>query len=564
MTTKHAPFPLATALRDGLKNYSWKTFRADLTAGAIVSLVALPLSMALAIAVGLPPRHGLYTAIVAGMAAAIFGGSRFQVSGPTAAFVVIVAPIVKDMGLHGLIWCQLLAGLFLILMGSLRLGRLVHYVPYPVVTGFTAGIAVTIAMLSLNDFMGLGIANLSGPFIAKATMIAEHLPAMKWPDIAVGMATLLGIVFFPKLTHKIPAPAVGIALGAGAAFLLSHYGLGVETLNTKFSYVDAKGITQQGIQPYAPVLHWPGGSDPLFAFPSWDEFRRIFSAALVVAALAALESLLSSTVADSMTRTHHDPDAELNGIGIANIFSGLASGIPATGAIARTAANIQAGAKTPLASFIHALLILVYVLTLAPYISFIPMAALAALLLVVAYRMSHIHQCIRIFRLAPKSDTAVMLISFFLTVFIDMVAGVMVGMMLATLLFMKRIADFSTLSISSHKKPDDFHGKVPKGAMVYRFEGPLFFGSINRTLEGADYIDSEITKLVIDLSSVPMIDMTGMFGIKTFLMTVAQPGRKIFVCGEGKITNRIRRKIKGEPFAASVRFTPHVKDALES
>lgn len=564
MHRKKQPFPIATALRAGLKHYTLKTLREDLIAGLIVSLVALPLSMALSIAVGLPPRHGLYTAIVAGFVAAVLGGSTSQVSGPTAAFVVIVAPIVKQYGLHGIIWCEIMAGMMLVAMGSFRLGKLIHYVPYPVVTGFTAGIAVTIGTLALNDFLGLGIEHLSGHFVDKAAVIIQSLPYMRGSELIVGMITLITILYLPRLTTKIPSPAAGIALGTLAAWLMARYGFEVETLNTRFSYLDDAGLSHHGIQPYPPKLHLPGSGDELFAIPSYDEFQTLFSSAMVVAALAALESLLSATVADSMARTHHDPNAELNGIGFANIFCGLAAGVPATGAIARTAANIHAGCKTPVAAASHALFILLYVVTLAPWISYIPMAALAALLITVAWRMSHFHQFVRIVRIAPRSDTVVLLSCFFLTVFIDMVAGVAVGMVMAALLFMKRISDFTNLHVSTSEKPDITHGKLKPGTMIYRIEGPLFFGSINKTLEGADYIEDDIKKLIVDLTHVPMIDVTGMLGMKTFLMSVIHDGREVYLCGERDVTGRIRRKIAGEPFARHVHIMHTVHEALKA
>lgn len=564
MRTKKAPFPIALALRAGLKHYNARTLRDDLIAGLVVSLVALPLSMALSIAVGLPPRHGLHTAIVAGFIAALLGGSTSQVSGPTAAFVVIVAPIVKTYGLHGIIWCEIMAGAMLMLLGTLRLGKLIHYVPYPVVTGFTAGIAITIGTLALNDFLGLGIEHLSGHFIDKAYTIFVNLPHMRVPDFAVGFVTLATIFLLPRLTTKIPSPPVGIAIGTLLAYIMSRYGLHLDTLNTRFNYTDIAGVVHPGIQPYPPVFHLPGSGDPLFAIPNYDEFQALFRSAMVVAALGALESLLSATVADSIARTHHDPNAELNGIGFANIITGLAAGIPATGAIARTSANIHAGAKTPIASATHALFILLYVVTLAPYISYIPMAALAALLISVAWRMSHAKQFWRIVRIAPKSDTIVLLSCFFLTVFLDMVAGVSVGMVMATLLFMKRISDLSRLHVSTSDKPDVTHGKLPKGTMVYRFEGPLFFGSINKTLEGAEFVEPDIAKLIIDLTHVPMIDVTGMLGMKTFLMTVANRHREVYLCGERDVTDKIRRKIAGESFARHVHVAHTVSEAIKA
>lgn len=426
-------FPLATALRHGLKHYSKNDFRHDLAAGLVVSLVALPLSMALSIAVGLPPQHGLYTAIVAGIVAAVLGGSATQVSGPTAAFVVIVAPIVTDLGLHGIIWCQILAGFFLICLGVFRLGRLVDYVPHAVTTGFTAGIAVTIATLSLNDFFGLHIEKLGEHYIDKASAIIGNMPNLAWNELAVGATSLLGIVFFPRVTKIIPASVAGIALGTAVAWILSKTGSPVETLYTRFSYDLPDGGTGQGIPPYPPVFHLPGSDGTLFKIPDIAELKILLKPALVIAALGALESLLSATVADSMTKTKHNPDAELNGIGVANICSGLVAGIPATGALARTAANIHAGAKTPLAAVIHALFILFYMMAFAPYISHVPMAALAALLLTVAWRMSHAHEFIAIARKHATKERILLVATFILTVLIDMVAGVSAGMILAGL-----------------------------------------------------------------------------------------------------------------------------------
>lgn len=449
-------FPLATALRVGLKDYNILTFKDDLIAGLVVSLIALPLSMALAIAVGLAPQHGIYTAIVAGIAAALLGGSMTQVSGPTAAFVVIVAPIVSDLGLHGIIWCQIFAGILLIALGTARLGKLITYVPYAVTTGFTAGIGVVIGTLALNDFFGLGIAQLKGDYIQKVMTLAEHFPAMRLPELAVGLVSLLTIVFFSKITKKIPSPVVGIALGTLLAWVFARNGVQIDTLGTRFSYETAEGL-KHGIPPYPPTFHLPTfAPDSLLTIPGYAEFKKLLGPSLVIAALAALESLLAATVADSMAGTKHDPNAELNGIGIANILSGLASGIPATGAIARTATNIKAGGKTPVSSVIHALLILLYVLTLAPYISYIPMAALAALLLNTAYHMSHIKQFIHLVRTGVKSDVIVLIGCFLPTVFIDMVAGVTTGIVLSFFFFMTRKGELAKTARAEKENLKDF------------------------------------------------------------------------------------------------------------
>lgn len=554
---KTRPFPIATALRASLKTYDRQTLRADIIAGLIVSLIALPLAMALSIAVGLPPEHGLYTAIVAGIVTAICGGSTTQVSGPTAAFVVIVAPIVSKYGLHGLIWCQIMAGAILIALGMLRLGKFVNYVPYPVVTGFTAGIAVTIGTLALNDFFGLGIAQLEGHYIDKVKTIVSALPQMRLPDLAVGAATLAGLIFTPRIAPKIPAAVAGISLGFITAWVLQQSGFAVDTLLSRFSYIDAAGVSQAGIPPLAPRLHMPGDGD-LFAIPDYAEFKMLLMPALVIAALAALESLLSATVADGMARTRHDPNAELNGIGLGNIFSGLAAGIPATGAIARTAANIHAGAKTPMASIFHALFLLLYVLTLAPYISHIPMASLAALLLGVAWRMSHAPQFIMILKLAPRSDSVVLMTCFLLTVFVDMVAGIAVGMVMASLLFMRRIAVLTDISVHTSDTDDN----VPADTLVYRIDGPLFFGTIGKTLESsiATLPDTD-RKVVVDLTHVPMIDMTGMMAMTVFLNSLARSGRDVVICGKAHVTDKVLLKLHGSAAEGRVHAVRRLKDA---
>lgn len=557
MPAKQRPFPLATALLSTLRTYNLHTLRADVMAGLIVSLIALPLAMALSIAVGLPPEHGLYTAIVAGIVAAVFGGSTTQVSGPTAAFVVIVAPIVAKYGLHGLIWCQIMAGAALIALGMLRLGKFVNYVPYPVVTGFTAGIAVTIGTLALNDFFGLGLGQLEGHYIDKLAAITAQLPHFRWPDLAVGLVTLAGLTFTPRLFPRLPAAVVGISLGIGCAWVLQQSGFAVDTLLSRFSYTDAAGQTQAGIPPYAPSLHLPGDGK-LFAIPDYAEFKSLLMPALVIAALAALESLLSATVADGIARTRHDPNAELNGIGLANIFSGLAAGIPATGAIARTAANIQAGAKSPLSSVFHAVFLLLYVLTLAPYISHIPMAALAALLLGVAWRMSHAPQFMMILRLAPRSDSVVLMTCFLLTVFIDMVAGITVGMVMASLLFMRRVAVLTDISVHTSDSDDN----LPPHVLVYRIDGPLFFGTIGKTLESSLAAPQTTDrKIVVDLTHVPMIDMTGMMAMTVFLSSLAADGRDITVCGKTHVTDKILLKLRGSPAEGRVHIVHRLKEA---
>lgn len=428
-----ALFPMGWALRQSLqKGYHWQDFRADLGAAFVVSLIALPLSMALAIAIGLSPEHGIYTAIVAGIAAALLGGSLFQISGPTAAFVVILIPIVSELGLRGIIWCQILAGAMLVMLGFMRIGQHIHRMPNAVTVGFTTGIAVVLATLSLKDFFGLKMSTITPHYIDKVTDLIEQLPQFNWQETSVGIGTLLLVVGGRRWIKFIPAPMLGVIVGAIMAGIFNLLGYPLATIGSEFSYTSTDGSTHMGVPPFAPALHLPTfAPGSLLTIPTFAELKILMVPAFIIAALVALESLLSATIADKLTKTKHQPNAELKGIGIANILSGLATGIPATAAIARTATNIHNGARTPIASALHSVLILLYVLIFSPIICFIPMASLAALLLVTAYHMSHIKQFINTLRSSPLSDRVVLLSCCLTTIFVDMVAGIGVGVLLA-------------------------------------------------------------------------------------------------------------------------------------
>ena len=455
-----------------------------------------------------------------------------------------------------------MAGVMLVCMGVTRLGKLIHFVPYPVTTGFTAGIAVTIATIALNDFFGLGIENLTGHFPEKAAAIIGRLSSMKTHETLVGVATLVTIFALPKIAPKIPGPVAGIAVGTLLSWLFAKNGTPVETLFSRFSYATPAGEVLRGIPPYPPVLHLPGGDDSLFRIPDYQEFMTLLLPAFVIASLAALESLLSATVADSIARTKHDPDAELSGIGIANIFfrpCGRRSRDGRVGAHRREHPRRRENAggrhyPCRAAAVLYGHAVGLY----QPYTDG-GIGGVADIC-----RMAHWPQFIRIVHLAPRSDIFVLVTCFLLTVLIDMVAGVTIGMVMASLLFMARVADTTHLHISHPGKPDIAHGKLPKGVMIYRVEGPLFFGSIDKMLEGADAIEDDIKKLVIDLMHVPMIDMTGMMGMKTFLLTVAQADREVTICGHKDVTSRIRRKIADMPFARHVHMMNSVEAALKA
>lgn len=558
-------FPIATALRQSITGYNISTFKNDLLAAFIVSLVALPLSMALAIAVGLPPQHGIYTAIVAGVLVPVLGGSIWQVSGPTAAFVVILAPIVSELGLRGIIWSGIIAGFILIGMGVAKLGRLINYIPYPVTTGFTAGIAVVLATLSLNDFFGLGIESLNGEYIEKLSLIAGHITSLDIYTSIVGIVTLLLLFTAKRLVKFLPSAVIAIFVGTIIAILFSSMGHDVATIGSKFGYTSAAGDFVAGIPPYPPVLNMPTFTEnSLFTIPSLEEFRGLLFPAFAIAILAALESLLSATVADSMAGTKHNPNSELSAIGLGNILSALASGIPATGAIARTATNINNGAKTPIASSMHALFIMGYVLLLAPYIGYIPMAALAALLIHTAYRMSHYKQFIRTVQIAPRSDVFVLIICFTLTVFIDMVAGVGVGMVCAAFLLINRITDLTQIEVEGNGDGTSTTArKLPHGTMLYRIRGPLFFGTIEKAFDRYNFTHDHVNRFILDITDVPLIDMTGLVAMKSMLASIAKEDREVHIISNSPdVVKKIKKKINDHRICKYVHFYGSVEESL--
>lgn len=552
-------YALRTTLRQG---YSLKTFQHDIIAAMVVSLVALPLAMALAIAIGLPPQHGIYAAIVAGIITPLFGGSAMQVTGPTAAFVVIVAPIVTQYGLRGLIIAEILAGIVLLIVALARLGRLIAYIPYPVTTGFTAGIAVVLGTLAFNDFLGLGIEKLQGSYVEKLSTLIAHLNHTQWQEVLVGGVTLLLIILTGKKFPKLPAPIFGIAAGTLLGYALHRYGLDIATIGNRFHYETAMGM-KAGIPPFPPEIHFfTNEPDKLFTWPSYQELRELLTPALVIAALGALESLLSATVADNVTGTKHNPNHELFGVGLGNIASGLVAGVPATGAIARTMTNINAGAKTPIAAILHGIFIMAYVLLLSPLISYVPMASLAALLLVTATRMSHYKQFFHTLRIASRSDVTVLLVCFSLTVFVDMVAGVAAGMILACFLFMQHISSLMETALTAGGQKDaPMDVALPEHVMIYHINGPLFFGTVERAFDRYSFIHDHITVLIMDMEHVPLIDISGLVALKKLITSVVKDGHTVILCGKKRV---IKQVLEGMPeeAARSVKSTLRLEEAI--
>jgi len=520
---------LRAALRHG---YSGSDLRSDLLAGVVVGIVALPLSMALAVASGVAPQHGLYTAIVAGAVIAALGGSMVQVSGPTAAFVVLLAPISARFGAGGLVVATLMAGAVLMFMGILRLGGLIQFVPYPVTTGFTAGIAVVIATLQLKDFLGLTVERMPEHYLERVAALARALPTIQWDDLAVGAFTLAVLLLWPRITRKVPAPLVALSIAGVVAFLVTQWvpGFEVATIRSRFQY-EIGGQIFRGIPqlPPLPVLPWhlPGPDGRPLGL-SLALLRDLAPSAFAIAMLGAIESLLSAVVADGMTGGSHDPDAELMAQGTGNLIAPFFGGIAATGALARTATNVRSGARSPLASIFHALFVLLAVLALAPVLGYLPMASLAALLLIVAWNMSEIKHFLHALRVAPKSDVLVLLTCFTLTVVFDMVVSVTVGVMLAALLFMRRMAEVSGVRLVDQHP---LLTGLPKSVLVYEVAGPLFFGAAQKAMSALHRVPTGVKVVLLDLSSVPAMDATGLVSLETAVERLQALGIYVVLAG---------------------------------
>lgn len=527
--------PFATALRAKLRGgYNLAKLQADLLAGITVGIVAVPLAMALAIGSGVPPQYGLYTAIVAGLLIALTGGSRFNVSGPTAAFIVILHPIAVKYGLGGLVTAGWMAGIMLIGMGLARMGRLIQFIPYPVTTGFTSGIAVVIASLQFRDFFGLHLAGQPEHFLERLWLVGQALPGAHLPDFLIGALTLALLVFWPRLKIALPAPLVGIVLATLLAWLLGRYvdGFEVATIASRFSYLKA-GQTLPGIPPFLPqfVLPWwlPGPDGQPLGL-SLGLLKDLLGPAMAIAVLGAIESLLCAVVADGMTGTKHDPDAELIGQGIGNTVAPFFGGIAATGALARTAASIRAGARGPLAAVFHALFILLVLVALAPLLGYLPMAALAALLLLVAWNMSELKHFRHMFQVAPGSDILVLLVCFGLTVVFDMVIAISVGVVLASLLFMNRMAELTGSKLVESDHPH-LETPLPEDVRLYEVSGSLFFGAAEKAMSALHDIGTRPRAVIINIEGVTVMDVSGLVELDSAIERLQSDGILVAVAG---------------------------------
>jgi SulP family sulfate permease len=490
--------------------------QANVLAGLTVGVIALPLSMALAIASGVAPQFGLYTAIVAGLVIALTGGSKVNISGPTAAFVVVLLPIVHQYGVGGLLMSGMMAGVILILMGVGKLGRLIEVVPYPVTVGFTAGIGVVIATFQIKDFLGLNIESMDRHYFEMLSQIIHALPSIHWQETLIGALTLSILLIWPKFRSKVPGHLVALLVGSVSAWLLTHFvpSFSVATIGSRFTF-EINGLSGHGVPPLLPVFEWPWnlpGADGNPIGLSFELVRELLPAAITIAILGSLESLLCAVVADGMSGKKHEPNDELIGQGIGNIVVPLFGGIPATAAIARTAANIKSGGSLPLASVIHAIFILLSILFIAPVLSYIPMASMAALLLVVAWNMSEAKHFIRTVKIAPRDDVTVLLLCFSLTVIFDMTIAVAVGMGLAAMLFIRRSITLTQSSVVEH---DHSGQNLPASVIVYDINGPLFFGSAQKALKTISIVRPEVRVVILDMTEVMMMDMSAIIAMES-------------------------------------------------
>ncbi len=521
------------------EGYRAADLRADVLAGLVVGIVALPLAMALGIAVGVAPQNGLYTSIVAGVVVAALGGSRLQVTGPTAAFIVILAPITARFGVAGLLLCGLLGGLMLIGMGVARLGQLIEFIPYPVTTGFTAGIATVIATLQVKDLLGLQLARTPDRFSDRIAAMWQARGTAHPGELAIGATTLALLLLVPRLTRRVPAPLIAIPVAALVAAALNQLwpGHAVATIASRF-HASVGDHVVRGVPPLPPLPMWPWQAPGPGGLPfvlSWRTLKELVPGGFAVAMLGGIESLLSAVIADGMAGTRHDPDAELLALGIGNVVTPFFGGIPATGAIARTATNFRSGARSPIASIVHALTVLVAVIALAPLIGYLPMAGLAALLLLVAWNMSEVKHFGHILRVAPRSDVLVLVTCFALTVVFDMVVAVSAGVVLAALLFMRRMAEITQARLIDAGDHVATRGEIPDGLRdrigVYDIAGPLFFGAAQKAMASLGATGTKLRYLIISLDRVPVMDATGLVALESAVAALLKRGCAVTLAG---------------------------------
>ncbi|EIE5114366.1 C4-dicarboxylic acid transporter DauA [Escherichia coli] len=531
------------------EKYTAARFTRDLIAGITVGIIAIPLAMALAIGSGVAPQYGLYTAAVAGIVIALTGGSRFSVSGPTAAFVVILYPVSQQFGLAGLLVATLLSGIFLILMGLARFGRLIEYIPVSVTLGFTSGIGITIGTMQIKDFLGLQMAHVPEHYLQKVGALFMALPTINVGDAAIGIVTLGILVFWPRLGIRLPGHLPALLAGCAVMGIVNLLGGHVATIGSQFHYVLADGSQGNGIPQLLPQLVLPWDLPNSEFTLTWDSIRTLLPAAFSMAMLGAIESLLCAVVLDGMTGTKHKANSELVGQGLGNIIAPFFGGITATAAIARSAANVRAGATSPISAVIHSILVILALLVLAPLLSWLPLSAMAALLLMVAWNMSEAHKVVDLLRHAPKDDIIVMLLCMSLTVLFDMV----IAIVLASLLFMRRIARMTRLAPVAVDVPDD--------VLVLRVIGPLFFAAaeglftdLESRLEGKRIV-------ILKWDAVPVLDAGGLDAFQRFVKRLPE-GCELRVCNVEFQPLRTMARAGIQPIPGRLAFFPNRRAAM--
>jgi SulP family sulfate permease len=542
-------------LADTLKNYSRQNFLSDLIAGLTVGIVALPLAMGFGIASGVTPQAGIYTAVVAGFIISALGGSRVQIGGPTGAFVSIVFTTIAVYGLENLYICTIMAGLMLVAMGFARMGVLIKYIPYPVTTGFTCGIAVLIFSTQIKDFLGLQVEKVPPDFVDKLRMLVENIGTAQWPVFGLGAASVIIIKAWPaKLMRFVPGSIVALVAGTLVCVIFK---IKVETIGSRFP----------GLELGLPKFHAPEISlkDPI---ATWHTIQHLFLPAFTIAVLAAIESLLSAVVADGMIDDRHDSNQELIAQGLANIFSPLFGGIPATGAIARTATNVRCGGRSPVAGIVHAIVLLGIIIAGAPLAKFIPLATLSAVLVVVAFNMGEWHQFKRL-RKWPKSDSAVFLVVFALTIFADLPTAVMFGMLLASVLFIMRISQSMQIirvdeTVSEENAHNSMAGKeIPKGVMVYRVFGAFLFGAADKLETTLKRAHQEPEILILKMQSVLAIDATGLNALEDIYEKLHKKGKHLVLSGPHTQPLLTMQKDGFIEQLGEANLCPHLDAALE-
>jgi len=546
-------FSLKPQLLTSLKTYNRQTLTADIMAGIIVGIVALPLAIAFGIASGVTPEKGIITAIISGFIISLLGGSKVQIGGPTGAFIVIIYGIIQKYGIEGLMIATVMAGVFLLLFGLLKLGTIIKYIPYPIVVGFTSGIAVTIFTTQIKDLFGLTIESVPSDFIEKWGCYISHFStADLWCSI-VGILSVVIIALTPKVSKKIPGSLVAIIVMTVAALILKNY-FGVTTIETigdRFSVSSA-----------IPDAHMPA--------MTWDTIKSLVAPALTIAVLGAIESLLSATVADGVIGAHHNSNTELIAQGVANLASPLFGGIPATGAIARTMTNINNGGRTPIAGIIHAVVLLLIFLFLMPLAKYIPMACLAGVLVIVSYGMCGWRSFVALMK-NPKSDVTVLLITFFLTIIFDLTVAIEVGLIIACLLFMKRVSEITDVKAVTDEineesdmiKDNAEHLTIPEGVEVYEINGPYFFGAGNKFEEVMAAFGDRPKVRIIRMRKVPFVDSTGIHNLTNLCEMSHNEGIEVVLSGVCEKVHKQLEKARFYDILGNKNICSHINLALE-